>query len=161
LKRKQEASAGIKSDSPELLPQTFLCTTLQRIESIKKGLKRLAQELDDSRTLNDVKLNFHKISGSSGIYGYPEIGQMARKAESKITETEQGEMELDRDVIMILTHETEEMEKLLTAALDQKDFKPVDFGSDQPRSYLPVSSPRDEISDRETRPVRILVVDDD
>jgi diguanylate cyclase (GGDEF)-like protein len=168
LKKKKE-SCGKKSFSEEweCLPHAFLETTLQRAAIIRKALSRLkinsipATSAAQKKIFEELKLTFHKISGSSGIYGYDRIGQIARNAEETLVNAEENRSEIDEAIMASLVDATKEMEALLNEAMESVDVQSFELKADSVRSQTRQGQGAVFDDESTMKPARILVVDDD
>ncbi|GEM_PF-430029 len=168
LKKKKEDCVKKSFDAEwECLPHTFLETTLQRVTVIRKGLIRLktsstpAVSPAQKKIFDEVKLTLHKIGGSSGVYGYDQIGLIAQKAEEALTRTEEDATGIDEHLMTSLAEAADEMDRLLNEAITSEDIKSFELKADshnlEGRSAS--TTPNEDESTR--KPARVLIVDDD
>jgi len=166
-KKKEDCSKGSFDEEWEGLPHKFLETTLQRVAIIKKALTRMkissspASSNVQKKIFDELKLTLHKISGSSGIYGYNQIGHIARKAEEALLKTENDNTGVDERLMISLNENAAEMEALLKEAFNSENVQSFEIKIDPDKhegSTAPLALYEDE---SERKPAKILIVDDD
>jgi two-component system, cell cycle response regulator len=142
------------------LPQAFLYTTAQRLNSIRKSLEKLRQDQGDTRAFNEIKIAFHKIAGSSGVYGYPDLGAVAKRSEKLFFDVERKERQLDELMLTGFLDDVLEMEVLLKQIMEGSTIAFDLSGAQESKVYAQLQDPSHE-GDKQGKPLRILVVDDD
>jgi two-component system, cell cycle response regulator len=163
LKSKKEPppTKNITEMAWESLPQSFLYTTAQRLTGIKKDIERLQSVPGDKKAFSDLKLTFHKIAGSSGVYGYPDLGAIAKRSERGLLAIERGEESLDDARLKGFFADALEMEAMLNAVIKGDKKMSIDLSSTQEeRVYGQILDPSSE-GEKQRKIMKILVVDDD
>ncbi|MDQ7826812.1 MAG: response regulator [Candidatus Eremiobacteraeota bacterium] len=163
--KKKASKEEVKKDQRELTSRSFFPTTKKRIEAIKSALVMLEEGRSERSLIEELRFNYHKIAGSSGVYGFPQIGVISKKAENSLPSEDHGDMEVGGDLLSSLRAHTAEMEELLVQAVE--DRYPAEEGEhllQQSGGAGPQwqSFALAEHDDKKvTRPSRILIVDDD
>jgi HPt (histidine-containing phosphotransfer) domain-containing protein len=57
----------------------------EKLESIRSIVNSLHTDQDSGRVLNQLHTLVHKLAGSAGTYGCPEVGKVARDCELLVT----------------------------------------------------------------------------
>lgn len=138
---------------------SFLITTRQRLSQIKDGLEKLRQDVGNKPVFEEMKLNFHKISGSSGVYGYPELGKSARKSELTLLEIEDGAIKLTDEILDQFEKRSNEMERLFQEILKRENLQEINSAANLKADGKRSAQESGQAADA-GKP-RILVVDDD
>lgn len=155
---KKKVNGNNLKEDPYLI---FLVTTWQRIKVIREGLEKFRRGERDRTVCDEILQNFHKISGSSGVYGFPELGFIARESENALLDAECSGQLLTDEMVEQFFQNTEKLEKMLLAIAEKEQIDDLDHievnNGLEDKPALDGESRKEKVSEQS----RILVVDDD
>ena len=158
IMQKKKISDSELEENPSAI---FLTTTSGRIQAIRQGLEELGSGARKRAVIEEILQNFHKISGSSGVYGFPELGAVAKESERSLLEIDKNARSLSGEMVEQLSVNSEKMQNMLIEiaekhGLDITKAAGVDGGGAE-EPALEKEYRKDRVSEQ----ARILVVDDD
>jgi len=66
------------------LKADFLRTSLERLRDLDRDLDHLTRDRTDQDRMRTVHRGFHRLAGTGTTFGYPDVSEMARAAESLV-----------------------------------------------------------------------------
>lgn len=80
------------------LRDKYLAQSRERLERIEAAIEHLSDAESVTQTLDEVRRHFHWLSGSGGIYGFPEITEIGKEAELLCEYMSPKQLPSDKDV---------------------------------------------------------------
>jgi len=114
----EDATPDPLADALRELRATYLGEAPERVRELSASLGRL--RLGDMDALRDLQLYFHRLAGSGGSYGFPDITDCSRSAEHAVQRLVSSGRTVERADLIVLDQYVLDLAGAFAAA--QRDF---------------------------------------
>ncbi|TET54151.1 MAG: hypothetical protein E3J54_02700 [Actinobacteria bacterium] len=84
------------------LTKQFISETKIRLENVKNRLTCLEKKPCDAKAIEELHREAHTIKGSSRIFGFPEIGEIAYQNECILAKIKNGRIKATKQIVDLL-----------------------------------------------------------
>lgn len=113
--------------SMDALKATFFAECEELVEAMTEGLQQIAEDDWDSETVNAIFRAVHSIKGSAGAFGFETLVAFAHRYETVLDKIRGNELEINADVLRVITRASDVLAELVELAQIEPDAKPAAY----------------------------------
>lgn len=113
--------------SMDALKATFFAECEELVEAMTEGLQQIAEDDWDSETVNAIFRAVHSIKGSAGAFGFEALVAFAHRYETVLDKIRSSELEINADVLRVITRASDVLAELVELAQIEPDAKPAAY----------------------------------